>query len=290
MPRATVNGVELHYQTVGRGPDLVMVHGLAANLAFWFLTVVPRLTRDFRVTVLDLRGHGESSMPVGGYTTESLAGDLAGLIDHLGLSPVHLVGHSFGGAVALHHALLHPERVATLTLADGRVHALQPLPAGTEGPFWRARRKRLRDRGIAVTPDTPRVVFTALEELGGDELGPAGAGPRLGAWNPDSRSARKWRDLRDGTTLTRDVRRTGGLTPAAIRRLRPPMLLMFGERSRCRLTGTRLQRLLPGARNVILPGLGHFFPVQAPQLFVTHLREFIAAPAGPADAAHGAAP
>ena len=63
MPKACVNGVSLHYQQSGQGPDLVLIHGLAANLAFWFLRIVPALNKRHRVTVYDMRGHGKSGTP-----------------------------------------------------------------------------------------------------------------------------------------------------------------------------------------------------------------------------------
>lgn len=126
MPRATVNDVSIHYQQAGHGPDLVMIHGLFGNLAFWYLSVLPALVRDFRVTLYDLRGHGYSDMPRSGYTSSHMAADLKELLDHLGVKQAHLVGHSFGGAVALHFAVLHPIHVLSLTLADARVPSLQP--------------------------------------------------------------------------------------------------------------------------------------------------------------------
>ncbi|MFL5542204.1 MAG: alpha/beta fold hydrolase, partial [Longimicrobiaceae bacterium] len=121
MPRALVGGVHLHYAQTGRGPDLVMVHGLGANLAFWGLRIAPLLAREFRVTSYDLRGHGRSAAPPAGYTCADMAGDLLGLMEHLELAPAHLVGHSFGGGVALLAAALRPERVRTLVLADAIV-------------------------------------------------------------------------------------------------------------------------------------------------------------------------
>jgi pimeloyl-ACP methyl ester carboxylesterase len=282
MPTAIVNGIRLHYQTTGHGPDLVMVHGLAANLAFWFLNIVPRLARDFRVTVFDLRGHGESDMPPTGYTTRDMADDLEGLLDQLGSARVHLVGHSFGGAVALHFALRHPTRVKSLTLADARVHGLQPLPSETDASFWNERHRALRDRGIDIPDDAPRVLFTMFEELGADlpwAVGQDAKAGRLGAWNPNSRSGRKWIALRETTTLARDVRLVGDLDAAAIQGLVPPVLLMFGEQSRCLPTCRELERLLPGARTVRIPGTGHFFPAHVPGTFVQHLQEFLGAPA-----------
>src|SRR5262245_39122655 len=117
MPTVQICGMPLHYQCVGKGPNLVLVHGLMGNLAFWYPTAVAKLASDYRVTTLDLRGHGYSGMPSANYTTLDLAGDLKALFDHLRIECAHLVGHSYGGAVALHFAVLQPQRVTSLTLA-----------------------------------------------------------------------------------------------------------------------------------------------------------------------------
>ncbi len=63
--------------------DLVMVHGLATNLAFWYLQMAPELNRDYRVTLYDLRGHGRSERTESGYAAADLATDLQKLLDHL---------------------------------------------------------------------------------------------------------------------------------------------------------------------------------------------------------------
>ena len=84
MPKATLpSGLRLHYQQLGEGPDLVMVHGLTGNLAVWHLRIVPELTDHYRVLTYDLRGHGYSDAPPTGYTPDDMAGDLLGLLDAL---------------------------------------------------------------------------------------------------------------------------------------------------------------------------------------------------------------
>jgi pimeloyl-ACP methyl ester carboxylesterase len=280
MAKALINGIQIQYQTIGSGPDLVMVHGLAANLAFWFLRIVPHLSKSFRVTVFDLRGHGGSGMPPSGYTTADLASDLVGLMDHLRIERAHLVGHSFGGAVALHAAALRPERVETLGLADCRVHALQPIPSVDNSEFWEIRRRQLEERGIRVTEDTPKILYAMLEEFGepvsdrqGTDRGLAFA---FGSWNPNSRTGRLWLRLRSTTTIRDDVRSEAGLDRALIRTVRTPTLLIFGEQSRCLKSCRQLEQLLPHHQTTILPGVGHFFPVQVPELFAQRLMEFLA--------------
>lgn len=280
MPKANVNGIEVYYEQTGQGPDVVMVHGLAANHAFWYLRIVPLLKEHFRITVLDLRGHGLSSMPESGYTTRAMADDLSGLAEVLGLSRPHLVGHSLGAAVILHFAILYPERAASLTLIDCRIHALQPLRNPEDTAYWIQRRAELEARGIAVPDETPKVVYMMLDELGTlNEAGLRPASPGLpltdGGWNPNSRAAKRWRRLATTTTFAQDIRSEGGLTCEAIAEVMQPTLLSYGGDSYCMETCRGLEALLPNHRTVLHARLGHFFPAVSPQLAADDVRTFV---------------
>src|SRR5688572_22636697 len=99
MPTALVNGARINYvqsePVGGADEDLVMVHGLATSLAFWYFPYASLFAQRYRVTVFDLRGHGRSEMTPGGYTPQAQAADLEGLMDHLGIETAHLVAHSY---------------------------------------------------------------------------------------------------------------------------------------------------------------------------------------------------
>src|SRR6476659_4338016 len=110
MPHVSANGLSFHYLQAGAGPNLVMIHGLTGNQAVWHLRMVPLLRNQFRITCYDLRGHGRSDMPPTGYTTGYMAEDLRGIMDALGLQRAHVMGHSLGADIALHFALLYPDR------------------------------------------------------------------------------------------------------------------------------------------------------------------------------------
>ena len=84
MPIAKVNGVALNYLQLDDSDgaareDLIMVHGLATNMAFWYFNYGVPLSKKFRVTLYDLRGHGRSEMPDTGYTPATLGQDLGAL-------------------------------------------------------------------------------------------------------------------------------------------------------------------------------------------------------------------
>jgi pimeloyl-ACP methyl ester carboxylesterase len=284
VPKAKINGLTVHYQQMGQGNDLVMIHGLFANSAFWYFSVAQALASDYRVTVYDLRGHGYSDMPRYGYTSADMAADLQALLDHLGVGQVHVVGHSFGGAVGLHYAVLHPERVRSLTLADARVPSLQPPLPPRNTLYWRLLKVRLRQAGIEVPEDLPRVAYSFLEELArlqprqkSVSSDPWSAATLLDGWNSNSRAAKRWYQLVHTTSASADFCSVSGLTVKQIRQMPQPTLAIFGEYSGCLITLRGLMENLPDCQRVIVPAVGHFHPLVKPDVCIQTLRQFILA-------------
>ena len=123
-----VNGLRLHYRDWGgSGRPIVLLHGLASTCHIWDL-VAPLLSENFAVVALDQRGHGESDKPDGGYEFQTVCGDLDGFIDALGIDSPVLAGHSWGGDVALEHAVAHPGSVRGLALVDGGTIEISGAP------------------------------------------------------------------------------------------------------------------------------------------------------------------
>jgi pimeloyl-ACP methyl ester carboxylesterase len=119
MSRVAVDGVGLEvHEWPGKGPAIVMVHGLTANHTCW-ASVAEVLAGDRRLIAYDLRGRGGSDKPPGGYSLAQHGRDLAGLLDRLGLSRPVVMGHSLGAHIVLRFAVSHPRRVARLVLVDG---------------------------------------------------------------------------------------------------------------------------------------------------------------------------
>ncbi len=105
------------YTDPWRTPEtIVLHHGNAKNGRLWYAWV-PLLGRQYRVIRLDARGFGRSTVPPAGYdwSLSGFANDLLGLLDHLELDKVHLIGETVGGTVALQFAWEHPERLHTVT-------------------------------------------------------------------------------------------------------------------------------------------------------------------------------
>jgi pimeloyl-ACP methyl ester carboxylesterase len=113
------NGLRLHYTEWGNptAEPVVMLHGLNVQCHTWD-PIIREIQGDHHVIAMDMRGHGDSDWARSGYRVRSMAHDVHGLIDQLGLGPVHLVGHSAGVRVAIAVAGEKPETVKTLALSD----------------------------------------------------------------------------------------------------------------------------------------------------------------------------
>jgi pimeloyl-ACP methyl ester carboxylesterase len=131
--RIIVDGLHTQYLEAGDGPLLLLLHGHEQSATSW-RWVLPTLARDHRVLALSLPGHGETEDGLDGYAPGSdTAPFVAAFLDALDIAPpLHAVGHSAGGAIALRLAIADPERIATLTLVDSaglgaEVHPLLAL-------------------------------------------------------------------------------------------------------------------------------------------------------------------
>lgn len=117
MPEAKIGKIQLHYEEYGKGPPLVMILGLGQDVATWGLQV-SELSNHLRLIVFDNRDSGRSSRCQEIYTTETMARDTIGLMDHLGIDRSHILGTSMGGMIAQQIALMAHERVSSLILAS----------------------------------------------------------------------------------------------------------------------------------------------------------------------------
>ncbi len=118
MTTAHVNGITMNYQLEGDGEQtVVLVNGLADDLLSWDFQVPALLDAGLRVLRFDNRGIGHSDAPAGPYSARLLADDAKALVDHLGLTDIHLMGVSMGGMIAQEYALANASDLRSLTLA-----------------------------------------------------------------------------------------------------------------------------------------------------------------------------
>jgi pimeloyl-ACP methyl ester carboxylesterase len=273
VPHQGANGLRFHYQQAGEGPDVVLLHALTANVAVWLFTgLLGTLARGWRVTAYDLRGHGLTEATPAGYTSADMAGDFAAVHDALGLAPAYLVGHSFGAVVAVHSAVLYPQRVAGLILCDpyfpGLAHLEPNLP---QAGAWVELRRAFADAGMDLGGGVDfeslfRVVAALTPEQVkglGEKMGPASARwlaglPRLA-----------------NTTCGRDAFAVAGLTAERIASVRQPVVALYDEHSPFLATCRYLETQLSDCTVDRVPAASHLGPVQNPEAFAALVHEHL---------------
>jgi pimeloyl-ACP methyl ester carboxylesterase len=231
-----VHGVRFHLQRLGDGPKtVVFLHGLVMdNLSSWFFTAAAPASMYARVLLYDLRGHGRSSRPASGYTLGQMVSDQLAILDAERVDrPIHLVGNSFGGLLALAFARAHPARVASLFLVDAHL--------GDQG-FGEAMAKTLRLTGDA----RDRAIAASFSSW----LGRHSERKR-------NRLAASAAALIDETSLVEDLRGTPPLVPSDLAAVSCSIVALYGEHSDLRESAERLLVGRPGCTVRILPGCTH---------------------------------
>jgi pimeloyl-ACP methyl ester carboxylesterase len=160
LRHVTHDGVALAFTEAGAGaPPVVLVHGLCDGLEV-MAPLAARTGGTHRTVSVDLRGHGASDAPVGDYSVETLAGDVAAVCDHLTVAGAVVVGHSLGGAVAVQLAASRPDLVAAVVLLDGAllfrdevVEGVSFLFEAIRSPAWREALHGLIDGDFIATDD-----------------------------------------------------------------------------------------------------------------------------------------
>ena len=267
MPKASLSsGLQIHYQQVGEGPDLVMVHGLTGNLAVWHLRILPELSDRFRILTYDLRGHGHSDIPRSGYSLDAMAEDLLQLLDALEIERPLIAGHSYGADIALYHALLHPDRVREVVAIEAALPALEESrrPDGWVG--WAYWARALEEAGHPVPPEKRsdmRYMVRATIDL------PKQWGPLKGL----PRNPKPLLRLVDETSLPEDYHEVGTLTLERIPSIETPVVLIYQDQSAFIDTFEYLEQHLPNAHPVLMPSTewGHFGPLEQPELVAGYI-------------------
>ncbi|MGO4345354.1 alpha/beta fold hydrolase [Paenibacillus sp. MCAF9] len=120
--RIHVNGIDLVYEECGssKGDVIVLLHGFCGSSQYW-QKICPVLGDQYRVIIPDLRGHGGSSAPEGPYTMETMAEDIAALLEALAIEKVVMFGHSLGGYVTAAFAENYPDKLAGFALIHSTV-------------------------------------------------------------------------------------------------------------------------------------------------------------------------
>lgn len=254
----------LYTETTGRGPELVLLHGWGLHGGIWD-TFAPLLEDAFRVTRIDLPGHGHSA-----WSGEDDVDAITAAV--LAAAPLHAswAGWSLGGMIALRAALLQPVRVNALV-------CIASSPCFVRRPGWQsAMLPQLLD-SFAVELERD-YVHTLNRFLALQVRGSANATAVLKRLRETLLARAQPR--REGLRAGLDVLRNADLRTAA-RRLHCPALLVMGERDTLvpEAAGRAAAALLPDAQLAVIGAAGHAPFISAPDAVAGRLREFLLSPA-----------
>lgn len=262
MPKLETQGISLHYEVFGdrKKPPVILIAGLGGTGA-GFGPQIDRFAASHFVVLPDHRGTGQTTRAADGYTIAQHAADMAALIAHLDVGPVHIVGSSTGGAIAQLMALDHAAQVRSVTMASS----------------------------FARTDDYMRRQFALRRQLmaEADMRTAHGCGalflfsPRYAAENPQRVAA--WIDRVAALPPERDIALTridmimAHDVFARLGDIRKPVLVICGDEDICTPLhmSEDIAQAVPGAELVVLPGGGHFIYLEQEQAFFEAVRAFI---------------
>ncbi|MGH9301276.1 MAG: alpha/beta fold hydrolase [Acidimicrobiales bacterium] len=273
LRHVTIHGHRVGYRMAGKGPAVVLLHGLTGSSTTW-REVMPALSRHFTVMAPDMLGHGQSAKPRGDYSLGAYASGVRDLMVALGIPRASLVGHSLGGGVAMQMAYQFPERCQRLALV-------------ASGGLGREVTVLLK---LASLPGSEYILSVVLNNELHSLLEWVGSplrrlGLRLGPTNKEIWRSYSGLTDRDGLdafiNTVRAVVDLGGQRVSASDRLylasKVPTLIVWGDRDRVIPVehAYRAHKAIPGSRLEIIEGAGHFLPFEEGERFLDILTQFL---------------
>jgi pimeloyl-ACP methyl ester carboxylesterase len=247
---ATVDGIDIHWTSSGKGPQTVIfVHGWTCDETSW-REQTPAIGKSYRVITLDLPGHGKSGLPRDGkFSMDLFARAVEAVRVEAKVDKAVFAGHSMGTPVIRHYALMFPQRVSALVLVDGLVQLAGVTPAfnppAMTGPAGlKARENLVRSFfGPNTAPELQKHILQMT--LSAKEATANGA--MQATWNPSN------------------------LKPGAIS---VPVLGLYADKSSLS-NREAMKRLYSNLEYHEIPGTGHFLMMEKPQEFNRLLLDFL---------------
>lgn len=255
MPRTSNNLI--HYERKGVGHPIVLIHGVGGNLSNWD-EVCDKLSIEFDIIRLDLRGHGESG-PIDKLSIDTFVEDVVDLMNEEDIRQAHLVGFSLGGLIAQRLAITNPDRfdrIILLSAVAGRT------PEERERVL--ARLDLIREGGIkTITAAAKERWFTEVFARKNSDV----IERRIAELEAvDVEQYLKAYQIFGETELV-----------DTLHKIRHPTLIMTGEldpNSNVRMSRT-MNSLIPNSKLKILPALKHSVLVEASSLVANEIRTFV---------------
>jgi pimeloyl-ACP methyl ester carboxylesterase len=273
MPEIEIPGARLHYATSGSGEPLLLIPGLGLDHAYYRFGA-PLLSRHLQVLAVDPRSIGRSTKSPPPYSVEGWADDFAAMIDQLRFGPIHVLGSSLGGAMALALAQRHPDKLKSLIVVGG----FSELDRATELNF-RLRLRLIQKLGMSDEVADYMGLWTLTRKFINSNAGYAvmrANQANIRANSAESYSAfiealLKWGRCQPGqeqepkfTTLLASIK--------------GPTLVVTSDNDHLipRELSELIATSIPGAKLVVMPGAGHIPFMEQPEQVARIVLEFIA--------------
>jgi pimeloyl-ACP methyl ester carboxylesterase len=269
----TIHGYRRAFVQVGRGPAILLIHGICDSSATW-QGILPALAEDHMVIAPDLLGHGASDKPRADYSVAAYANAMRDLLSVLDVDRVTVVGHSFGGGVAMQFAYQFPERCERLVLVSTggisrEVHPVLRLVSAPTADFFLP---LLRAAPVRVAV---QVALSVAKAAGTDVGRDADNFGRVFEVLPDAASTRSF-----VRTLRAVVDWRGQVVTMLDRcylAAEIPTMLVWGAHDP--VIPPRHAQLahaaMPGSRLEVLSSAGHFPHHADPEAFLSLVRDFV---------------
>ena len=273
LQRITIHGHERAFVRAGEGPALLLLHGLGCDHTTW-APVIGQLARRYTVIAPDLLGHGKSAKPRADYSVGGYANGMRDLLTVLGIDRVTVVGHSFGGGVAMQFAYQFPERTERMVLvAPGGLgpEVTPALRAITLPGFAQV-------MGVVTLPGVRHTTVATLRLLAATRLTLLRDLDEAAAIVDSFKDPRGRRAIRHVVSGVVDWRgQVVTMADRAYLTAAMPMCVIWGADDTVipARHAAIAEELAPGAQVEVMPDAGHFPHKDHPQRFVRIVDEFI---------------
>jgi pimeloyl-ACP methyl ester carboxylesterase len=263
----TTDGVRLHFKDWGEGQPVVLLHAYALQSDVWAYQMAFLMQHGFRCIAYDRRGHGRSDCPGRGYDSDTLANDLAGLLNHLDLSGVVLVGHSMGaGEIVRFLSKYGSARTAGAVLVAPNT----PFMIRTDDNPMGLDPSILDQLDKAISADYPHALRLMADSLWGDDE----------KVSPDMKEWVYQLGLQTSLIAARACLQTAWRADfrADIAAIDVPTLVIQGDCDKVlplHLSGRRTAEAIPGARLAIYETAGHALPLSQQDRLNQDLLDFL---------------
>jgi pimeloyl-ACP methyl ester carboxylesterase len=275
LRRVTIHGHDRAFVKTGEGPALLLLHGLGCDHTTW-APVVRDLARHFTVIAPDLLGHGASAKPRADYSVGGYANGMRDLLTVLGIDKVTVVGHSFGGGVAMQFAYQFPERTERMILVapGGLGPEVSPAIRAITLPGFHTA------MGIATLPGLRHVGVAGLRALSRSKLPGAHDLSEVADIYNSFRDPRARAAIRHVVRSVVDMRgQIVTMVDRAYLTQAMPMLVIWGSDDVVIPVkhAENVARIAPGAVVEVIPNSGHFPHKDHPERFVKIVNTFVRA-------------